>query len=72
MRFRLNIRQFMKVPNVQEKGAGAFRDKPNTDRKKDHRRDVKSSPGYKLSLEYGRKEGDRINNHHLYLKQKGA
>jgi hypothetical protein len=67
---RLNIRPFMMVPDVKRKGAGVLRDKPNVHWKKDRGRDVKTAPWYNLGLEYGGKEGDRINDHHLKLAQK--
>lgn len=69
---RLNIRPFMMVPDVNKKGAGVLRDKPNIHWKKDRGRDVKSAPWYNLGLDYGGKEGDRINDHHLTLEQKGS
>ncbi len=61
---RLNIRPFMSVPDVSKKGAGVLRDKPNIDWKKDRGKDVESAPWYKLF------NGDRINDHHLTLKEK--
>jgi hypothetical protein len=33
---------------------------------------VESAPWYRLGLEYGGKEGDRINDHHLSLAEKQA
>ena len=67
---RLNIRPFMTVPDVAKKGAGVLRDKPNIKWGKDRGKDVESAPWYKLGLEYGGKEGDRINDHHLSLEEK--
>jgi hypothetical protein len=67
---RLNIRPFMSVPDVSKKGAGVLRDKPNINWNKDRGTDVESAPWYNLGLEYGGKKGDRINDHHLSLKQK--
>jgi len=67
---RLNIRPFMSVPDVGKKGAGVLRDKPNINWNKDRGTDVESAPWYNLGLEYGGKKGDRINDHHLSLKQK--
>ncbi len=67
---RLNIRPFMTVPDVQKKGAGILRDKPNIDWKKDRGNDVKSAPWYHLGPQYGGHEGDRINDHHLTLAEK--
>lgn len=67
---RLNIRPFMSVPDVSKKDAGVLRDKPNINWNKDRGTDVESAPWYNLGLEYGGKKGDRINDHHLSLKQK--
>jgi len=67
---RLNIRPFLTVEDVARRGAGILRFKPNIHWKKDRGKDVASSPWYKLGLEYGGKEGDRINDHHLTLAEK--
>ncbi len=67
---RLNIRPFMSVPDVAKKGAGVLRDKPNVNWGKDRGSDVASAPWYHLGLEYGGKEGDRINDHHISLEEK--
>lgn len=67
---RLNIRPFMSVPDVSKKGAGVLRDKPNINWNKDRGTDIGSAPWYNLGLEYGGKKGDRVNDHHLNLKQK--
>lgn len=67
---RLNIRPFLSVPDVGKKGAGVLRDKPNVKWGKDRGQDVASAPWYRLGLEYGGKEGDRINDHHLSLAEK--
>jgi len=40
--------------------------------KKDRGKDVESAPWYHLGPEYGGKEGDHINDHHLSLTQKKA
>jgi hypothetical protein len=69
---RLNIRPFMKVADVGKKGAGVLRIAPKIDWKKDRGTDVPSAPWYHLGLEYGGKEGDRINDHHLGLVEKQA
>ena len=69
---RLNIRPFLIVAGVAKKGAGILRAKPNIHWKKDRGKDVESAPWYKLGLEYGGKEGDRINEHHLALAEKQA
>ena len=69
---RLNIRPFMTVSDVGRKGAGCLRDKPNINWNKDRGKDVESAPWYTLGLQYGGKEGDRINDHHLSLAQKRA
>ena len=67
---RLNIRPFMTVGDVKKKGAGILRDKPNIKWNKDRGKDVESAPWYHLGPEYGGKEGDRINDHHLTLAEK--
>ncbi len=67
---RLNIRPFLSVPDVGKKGAGVLRDKPNIKREKDRGQDVESAPWYHLGPEYGGKDGDRINDHHLKLEEK--
>ena len=69
---RLNIRPFMTVTDVGQKGAGILRAKPNIKWTKDRGKDVESAPWYKLGLEYDGKEGDRINDHHLSLAEKQA
>ena len=67
---RLNIRPFMTVGDIRKKGAGILRDKPNMHWKKDRGKDVESAPWYHLGTQYGGKEGDRINDHHLTLEEK--
>lgn len=67
---RMNIRPFLSVPDVGKRGAGVLRDKPNIKWEKDRGADVSSAPWYNLGLQYGGKEGDRINDHHLSLKDK--
>lgn len=69
---RLNIRPFMKSKDVGKKDAGILRSKPNIHWKKDRGTDVESAPWYDLGLEYGGKQGDRINDHHLTLAEKKA
>lgn len=69
---RLNIRPFLTVPDVGKRGAGVLRDKPNIKWDKDRGKDVESAPWYRLGLQYGGKEGDRINDHHLTLEEKKA
>lgn len=69
---RLNIRPFMKVTDVGKKGAGVLRIAPKIDWKKDRGTDVPSVPWYHVGLEYGGKEGDRINDHYLSLAEKQA
>jgi Eco57I restriction-modification methylase len=68
---RLNIRPFMTVPDVGKKGAGILRDKPNIKWTKDRGKDVASAPWYHLGPIHGGNEGDRINDHHLTLEEKG-
>lgn len=67
---RLNIRPFMLARDVGRKDAGILRAKPNIKWNKDRGTDVESAPWYHLGLEYGGKEGDRINEHHLSLEEK--
>ncbi|MGV8951887.1 MAG: Eco57I restriction-modification methylase domain-containing protein [Cypionkella sp.] len=69
---RLNIRPFLSVPDVGKKGAGVLRDRPKVKWDKDRGKDVESAPWYRLGLQYGGKEGDRINDHHLSLSEKHA
>ena len=69
---RLNIRPFMSVPDIKKRGAGVLRDKPNIHWRKDRGKDMVSAPWYHLGPEYGGKEGDRINDHHLSLAEKQA
>ncbi|EKG0036810.1 N-6 DNA methylase [Vibrio cholerae] len=73
---RLNIRPFMQAPDVvptgKSKGAGILRVKPNIKWTKDRGTDVESAPWYHLGLEYGEKEGARINDHHISLADKQA
>ncbi len=61
---RLNIRPFMSVDAVGKKGAGILRDKPNIKWNKDRGKDVQSAPWYHKF------NGDRINDHHLFLDEK--
>lgn len=69
---RLNIRPFLSVPDVGKKGAGVLRDRPKVKWDKDRGKDVESAPWYHLGPQYGGKEGDRINDHHLSLAEKQA
>ncbi|MFH7585796.1 Eco57I restriction-modification methylase domain-containing protein [Oceanimonas smirnovii] len=69
---RLNIRPFMTARDMGKKDAGILRAKPNIKWTKDRGSDVPSAPWYHLGLEYGGKEGDRINDHHLSLAGKKA
>jgi len=69
---RLNIRPFMLAPDVDKKGAGVLRTKPNIKWGKDRGNDVESAPWYYLGLQYGEKEGARINDHHISLADKQA
>lgn len=63
---RLNIRPFLSVPSVGKKGAGILREKPNINWNKDRGKDVQSEPWYDVF------NGERINDHHLSLKDKLA
>tara|TARA_R110002033_G_scaffold171207_1_gene218260 strand:- start:14040 stop:17507 length:3468 start_codon:yes stop_codon:yes gene_type:complete len=69
---RLNIRPFMYAQDMGKKGAGILRAAPNIHWKKDRGTDVASAPWFHLGAEYGGKEGDRINDHHLTLAEKKA
>ncbi len=69
---QLNIRPFMLAKDMDKKGAGLLRAKPNIHWQKDRGTDVESAPWYGLGLQYGEKEGARINEHHLTLAQKHA
>ncbi len=68
---RLNIRPFMKAKDVGKKEAGILRSKPNIHWKKDGV-SKEPFPWFELGLEYGGKQGDRINDHHLTLGEKKA
>ena len=63
---RLNIRPFLKAPDVRKKNAGVLRDKPNIKWNKDRGKDVESAPWYHKF------RGNRINDHHLTLAEKSA
>jgi hypothetical protein len=69
---RLNIRPFLLARDLGKKGAGILRFKPNIKWSKDRGTDVLSAPWYHLGLEYGGKEGDRINEHHTTLAEKSS
>ncbi|MCD9472599.1 Eco57I restriction-modification methylase domain-containing protein [Photobacterium phosphoreum] len=69
---RLNIRPFMLTKDVGKKGAGVLRAKPNIHWKNDRGTDSDFAPWFDLGLEYGGKQGDRINEHHLSLAEKKA
>ena len=63
---RLNIRPFMSAEVLRHNK----KPKLNIHWNKDRGKDVESTPWYSLGLEYGGKEGDRINDHHLKLEEK--
>lgn len=66
-----NIRPFILVDDVKVKDAGVLPNKiSGINWNKDRGADVPSAPWYHLGLQYGGKEGDRINEHHLSLAQK--
>ncbi len=70
---RLNIRPFILVDDVKVKGAGVLRNKITSIKwTKDRGADVESAPWYHLGPQYGGKESDRINEHHLSLAEKKA
>jgi hypothetical protein len=62
---RLNIRPFMAPPDIGRKGAGVLRDRPGIKWDKDRGRDIESSPWHQVF------KGDRINDWHLTLEEKG-
>ncbi len=61
---RLNIRPFISVPDVKTRGAGVLHDKLKIEWNKDRGKDTDISPWYHVF------KGDRINDHHLTLKEK--
>jgi len=61
---RLNIRPFLRAPDIRKKNAGILRDKPNIHWNKDRGKDVQSAPWYQ------KHQGNRINDHHLTLAEK--
>lgn len=65
---RLNIRPFMTAEVLRHNK----KPKLNIEWKKDRGTDVPSAPWYTLGLQYGEKEGARINDHHLSLAEKKA
>ncbi|WP_312726658.1 Eco57I restriction-modification methylase domain-containing protein [Stutzerimonas kunmingensis] len=65
---RLNIRPFMTAEVLRHNK----KPKLNIEWKKDRGNDVPSAPWYTLGLQYGEKEGARINDHHLTLAAKKA
>ena len=67
---RRNIRPLMLARDVGRKDAGILRFKPNVKWGNDRGSDVPTAPWYNLGLEYNGKQGDRINEHHLTLKEK--
>ena len=65
---RLNIRPLMTAEVLRHNK----KPKLNIEWKKDRGNDVSSAPWYNLGLEYGEKEGARINDYHLTLAEKKA
>ncbi len=63
---RLNIRPWLRVPDVGKKGAGVLRDRPNIQWEKDRGKDVVSAPWYGV---FG---GERINDWHVGVEEKRA
>ena len=61
---RLNIRPFLRAPDIRKKNAGILRDKPNIRWNKDRGKDVQSAPWYHQD------QGNRINDHNLTLAEK--
>lgn len=65
---RMNIRPFMTAEVLRHNK----KPKLNITWDKDRGKDVISAPWYNLGLQYDGKEGDRINDHHLMLRDKIA
>ncbi|MCB0043665.1 MAG: hypothetical protein KDE23_28455, partial [Caldilinea sp.] len=63
---RLNIRPFVTAEVLRHNK----KPKLNIHWNKDRGKDVGSAPWYRLGMEYGGNEGDRINEHHLSLEEK--
>lgn len=63
---RLNIRPFITAGVLRHNK----KPKLNIHWNKDRGKDVESAPWYDLGVEYGGKEGDRINDHHISLAEK--
>ncbi len=63
---RLNIRPFMTAEVLRHNK----KPKLNIEWKKDRGNDIPSAPWFTLGLQYGEKEGARINDHHLKLAEK--
>ena len=63
---RLNIRPWLRVPDVGKKCAGVLRDKPNIKWEKDRGKDVESAPWFGV---FG---GERINDWHVTVGEKMA
>ncbi len=63
---RLNIRPFLKVGDVDRKGAGVLCHKVNVHWKNDRGKDVEGSPWYHFD------KGVRVNDRHLGLGEKGV
>ncbi len=61
---RLNIRPFLRAPDIRKKNAGILRDKPNIHWNKDRGKDVQSAPWHH------KHQGNRINDHRLTLAEK--
>jgi hypothetical protein len=65
---RLNIRPFLPVPDVGRKGTGCCVVAPRSNGTRTAAR-MSSAPWYHLGPQYGGKEGDCINDHHLILAE---
>lgn len=65
---RMNIRPFMTADVLRHNKPP----KLNIKWEKDRGKDVESAPWFKLGVQYGGKDGDRINDHHLTLNDKMA
>jgi hypothetical protein len=69
---RMNIRPFLSVPDVERRGAGILRCRPNINWGTDDGSDPSTAPWYDLGPVYDEAKGARINDHHLALDEKRA
>ncbi len=69
---RVNIRPFLLVGDVGNKGAGVLRHRPNIKWSTDRGVDPPEAPWYDLGPSYGLRQGARVNDHHLTNQAKRA